>query len=94
MRTPNLQKALESLSGLVAKKQMFVRKEREAIDKVNRGLKRMGFQILPVIGNATGKRPGRPLGSRNKESKSDVDGGRPLSIKRRRPGRPSLKKAA
>ena len=93
MRTPDLRKALEAFSTIMAEKKNMSEKEREVIGKVNRAIETMGYQIVPANGRSIGKRRGRPIGSRNKPKQPMHSVGMTGEAKRR-PGRPKLKKVA
>ena len=93
MRTPDLRKALDSFSAILAEKKDVSDKEEEVISKVNRAIAAMGYQIVRTNGQSTGKRRGRPVGSGNKPKPAMM----PVSMAgeaKRRPGRPKLKKVA
>jgi hypothetical protein len=95
MRTPDLNKALASLSSVLAEKTHLAEQERHAIEKTNRALLRIGYQITSITGQA--KRPGRPRGSRNQKTKLTMHetGTNGIGkIQRRGPGRPRLRQAA
>ncbi len=97
MRMPDLNKALGDFSSLLDEKKELAQKERQLIDRLNRALKEMGYQINSANGMATGRRRGRPRGSRNKDSNLTLhETGRNGigKIKRRGPGRPRLRKVA
>lgn len=92
MRTPDLTKALESFTSIMAEKKNVSEKEREVIQKLNRAITNMGYQVVPIKGQPTGKRRGRPVGSRNKPKRGmhSVSG----DGAEKRLGRPKLKKVA
>ena len=93
MRTPDLRKALEAFSAILAEKKDMSEKERDVIGKVNRAISNMGYKIIPTNGQPTGKRRGRPVGSRNKP-KQPMHAVGMNGEGKRRPGRPKLKKVA
>jgi hypothetical protein len=93
MRTPDLRKALESFSTIMAEKKNMSEKEREVIGKVNRAIGTMGYQIVQTNGQSIRKRRGRPVGSRNKP-KQPMHSVGITGDARRRAGRPKLKKVA
>ena len=94
MRTPDLRKALDLFSAILAEKKDVSEKEEEVIGKVNRAIAAMGYQIVRSNGQATGKRRGRPVGSRNKPKQQSMMSVGITGDAKRRPGRPNLKKVA
>lgn len=93
MRTPDLRKALDLFSAILAEKKNVSEKEEEVIGKVNRAIAAVGYQIVRRNGQLTGKRRGRPVGSRNRPKQPMLSAG-VTGEARRRPGRPKLKKVA
>ncbi len=93
MRTPDVSRALQSFSSLMTEKKQLVEKERSILDRVNRAIKSSGYQIISLRAETSGKRRGRPLGSRNKPKQQGqapaADG-----TAKRGPGRPRLRKVA
>lgn len=93
MRTPDVSKALQSFSAMMTEKKQLVEKERTVLDRVNRAIKRSGYQVISLQKEMTGKRRGRPLGSRNKP-KQQGTAASAHDTARRGPGRPKLRKVA
>lgn len=93
MRTPDVNRALQSFSSMMTEKKQLIEKERSIIDRVNRAIKRSGYQIISLRQETGGKRRGRPLGSRNKPKQQSTPASANGAAKRG-PGRPRLRRVA
>jgi hypothetical protein len=64
---------------IISEKEAAIAKERQAIEQLNGILNRLGYRIVPLEQTAapTGKRRGRPPGSKNKAKASDQTPKRP-----------------
>jgi hypothetical protein len=94
MRTLDLTKAIELFTSVMHEKRQMADKERQAVENLNRALKRTGYQIIHAKAEAMGKRRGRPRGVRNKFIKHDLHKGGHNGVGKRGPGRPRLKPVA
>jgi hypothetical protein len=94
MRTMNVTKIIESFSSIMTEKKRILEREREVIEKLNRAIGPMGYQITWTAGQAAGNRKGRPRGSRNKNLRLTLHERNSHVMKRGRPGRPKLTKVA
>lgn len=93
MRTPDLSKALDSFSSMISEKKHLAEKERGIVDKINRAIKGTGYRVVPMDQPMTGRRRGRPVGSRNKP-KQHMPSASMNGAGKRGPGRPKLRKVA
>ncbi|HEU4686063.1 MAG TPA: hypothetical protein VFS39_16270 [Nitrospira sp.] len=93
MRKPDLLKALQTFSSIVAEKNDIAAKECQIIDKLNRALSQTGYRIVPIEGRSMPNRRGRPRGSRNK-ARAVLPEASKNGVVKRGPGRPRLKKVA
>ena len=91
MRTPDLRKAADTFAAIVTQKRDVLGKEQQAVEKLNRAMSRFGYQIQSTNQPRSGKRRGRPPGSRNKQKRHTP---RLNGVRRRGPGRPPLRKVA
>ena len=94
MRMPDLTKAIEEFASVMNEKRQMADNERQAVEKLNRALKRAGYQIMHARAEAMGKRRGRPRGARNKSIKHDLHKMGHNGVGKRGPGRPRLKRVA
>jgi hypothetical protein len=78
---------------MMTEKKQLMEKERSIIDRVNRAIQRSGYQIISLRQETSGKRRGRPLGSRNKPKQQGTVAAASATGKRG-PGRPKLRRVA
>jgi hypothetical protein len=95
MRMPNVAKAFQAFSSLMAEKQSISAQECMAVEKLNRALNRTGYRIIPLNPQPHRTRRGRPRGSRNgKPRLRSVSVNGVHKVEKRGPGRPSVRRAA
>ncbi len=88
MRTPDLRAAVDKLASLIEEKRHNEKKERKAIETVNRAFRQVGYELSKATVNDAGKRRGRP---RSKTVHVHEPNGVGQVVKRKR-GRPRVSK--
>lgn len=78
MRDPKGSTLVKTVETLATQKEELATKEKELVETLNAALTRMGYRVVPVAGGVvTGRRRGRPPGSRSGGPGSAAKVGRP-----------------
>lgn len=92
MRTPDLRAAVDILASLIDEKRRNEKKERKAIETVNRAFRHIGYEVTKATITDGGNRRGRPH-VKTQEGKLQESNGVGQVVKRK-PGRPRVSKVA
>ncbi len=92
MRTPDLRAAVETLASLIEEKRQNAKKERKAIDTVNRAFRHIGYELTKATVKEERKRGGRTRAKAHKGKLHESNGAG--QVVKRKPGRPRVTKAA
>ena len=94
MRTPDLAKAFQVFSSVMAEKKSISAKECMAVEKLNRALSLTGYRIRPMNPIPHEKHRRRRSGPRNRSRKQGLHQRTTGIAPVRRPGRPKLRQVA